>query len=369
MLESVHHDVPSPRRDNREARIWLISIGLVVAGLIFLYFIGQYALVGRHSFEFFADSETYYDIYQGFIHIDEGLVGISFNFLGPMIILEMTGGNIYLVMIINVIIFSLSIVILARILKIDPSRAMLVQLLSPMTLSSLMSVNKEIIAFPTLALLMAAYRYRSILLFLAAIGVSILARWQLTAFCVIVGGVYFLRSMNRYVVVTGLLVSLSTVYYLMKGVLQPVLENVEASTAVYTEGSGLFERLNDLQNSGLYLLVAPIKAAHLLFSLGFKFGNMINPIVVYNDQIVTTYCLMNFLFFFSLLLTKQLKLRNDIIYISIIYLVLFALTPVYAPRYFYPVTVLWALALASAPSARALATHVGTLTLADVRRR
>lgn len=335
-------------RGNREAGVALIAFGLIIVGLIFLYSVGQYALIGRHPFEFFADSNTYHNIYDGYIVLQEGIVGVSFNFVGPMLILKLTGGNIYLVMIVNVLIFSLSMIAVSRVLQLDPVKTTLIQLLSPMTLSSLMSVNKEIIAFPTLVLLLSAYRYRSIPLFLAALGVSILARWQLSVFCLILGGVYFLRSANRYAILAVLLVSISTAYYAMQGILRPVLENVEASTAVYTEGSGLFERLNDLQNSGLYLLVAPIKAAHLLFSLGFKFNNMVNPIVVYNDQIVTTYCLMNFLFFVALIGTRRFRVGNDLLFISIIYLIVFALTPVYSPRYFYPVTVLWALALASA---------------------
>ena len=177
-----------------------------------------------------------------------------------------------------------------------------------------------------------------------------LARWQLTVFCVVLLGLYFVRNFNRYAVAAALLFAVSVSYFLMMDFLRPVLESAEASTALYTEGSGLFERLNDLQNDGLYFLVAPVKAAHLLFSLGFKIDGIQNPIVVYNDQIVATYCLVNMLLFASLVATRRLTLKNDLIAISVVYLIVFALTPIYAPRYFYPVTVIWALALANVKS-------------------
>ena len=41
----------------------------------------------------------------------------------------------------------------------------------------------------------------------------------------------------------------------------------------------------------------------------------------------------------------RLTLRNDLVYMSLIYIAVFAITPIYTPRYFYPVYVMWAAAL------------------------
>lgn len=335
-------------RHGREIALMFIALVLVVFGGIFLYYIGQYALVGRHPFEFFADSKTYHDLYSGYLVMQEGLIGVSFNFLGPMMILSATQGNIYLIMIVNVTIFALSILFVSRSLNFDPVKVAFIQLLSPMTLSSLMSVNKEIIVFPVLVLIINGYRYRSISLVLAAVLISVLARWQLTVFCLVLIGLFFVRHVNRYLVLALLLIAVSAAYYFMQDLLRPILENVEFSTAQFTEGSGLFERLNQIQNDGFYFLVAIVKAAHLLFSLGLKFDTIRNPIIFYNDQVVATFCLVNLVFFIALIATRRFRLSNDLIMISIVYLVVFALTPVYAPRYFYAVTILWALALAGA---------------------
>lgn len=239
-------------------------------------------------------------------------------------------------------------IFISRSLKIDPVLAWAIQFISPLTSSSLMSVNKEIIVFPVLAFLITGCRYRSPWLISAAIVVSMLARWQLTVFCVILIGLYFVRHVDRRITLSILLITVSFVYYMAKGILEPVLETVESTIATFTEGSGLFERLLELQNDGFYFLVAPLKTAHLLFSLGFHFDAIIDPINVYNDQIIGAFCLVNFVLLLALLIKRRFVFSNDLIAVSLVYAIVFALTPVYAPRYFYAITVLWGLALAGA---------------------
>lgn len=341
------HDHESKRK-YQEILLIALSVPAMIAGAVFLYFIGRFALIGQHPFQFFADSNTYHDIYSGFMATPEGFIDVSYNFAGPLLILNLTRGNIYLVMMVNVVLFITSMIYICRVIDLNPVKASLIQFISPMTAFSLLSVNKEIIVFPVIALLIAAYRSRSLLLVMIALAVSVLARWQLTVFCLVLVGLYFIRNINRYALTAILLGTISIAYYLARAFLEPVLRTVEVSTATYTEGSGLFERLLEYQNDGLYFLVAPIKSAHLLFSLGFRIDGIINPITIYNDQVIASFCLINFIFFLSLLATRRFGLRNDLIMISIVYLVVFALTPVYAPRYFYAVTVLWALVLAGA---------------------
>lgn len=332
-------------RRKQEGALILLAFPIIILGALFLYFIGQDALIGRHPFQFFADSNTYHDIYSGTMNTPDGFIDVSYNFLGPLLILTLLSGNIYLVLILNVAIFVLSVIAICRMLDLNPLRAAAVLFLSPLTAFSLLSVNKEILIFPVLALLIAAYRSRSVLLVCLAILVSLLARWQLTAFCVTLTGLFFVRRINPYVLLAMLALAISVAYYLAQGILDPVLRSVELSTSLYTEGSGLFERLNDLQNAGLYFVVVPIKSAHLLFSLGIRIDSIINPVVIYNDQVIGLFCLVNIIFAFMLLVKKSFSPRNDLMMISFVYLVVFALTPVYAPRYFYPVTVLWGFVL------------------------
>jgi hypothetical protein len=48
-------------------------------------------------------------------------------------------------------------------------------------------------------------------------------------------------------------------------------------------------------------------------------------------------------------LSRRVSLRNDLIYLSVVYIAVFSISPIYSPRYFYPVYVLWAAALLSSP--------------------
>jgi hypothetical protein len=50
--------------------------------------------------------------------------------------------------------------------------------------------------------------------------------------------------------------------------------------------------------------------------------------------------------FVLLLINRRLKIRSDLLFISLLYLLVFAATPIYVPRYFYPIYVMWAVCLA-----------------------
>lgn len=339
--------IPKSRSSQETILVYCALIFALLAAF-FLYQVGRYALAGFHPFQFFADSNTYHDSYSGLIAGPEGFIDVSYNYLGPLIILSVLGGNIYLVMAFNVAVFTVSIVAICRTLGIEPLRAAAFQFVSPLTISSLLSVNKEIITFPTLALLFAAYQRRSFYLAGLAVIVSMFSRWQLTVFCIVLVGLYFVRKLNRYVLLAALAFAVSTAYYFSQDLLDPVFRSNEIQTSTLTEGSGIFERLLDVQQDGFYFIALPFKAAHLMFSSGVRIGSILDPILVYNDQIVSTFCLVNILFFLVLIYRRALSMNNDLMAISVVFFIVFALTPIFAPRYFYTVFVLWGLVLAGA---------------------
>lgn len=335
-------------RLGREVVLIYAAIALAAAGAVFLYYVGQHALMGALDFQFYADSNTYHDMYAGLINRADDLVSVSYNYLGPMMILTVFGGNIYLVMLFNIAIFTASIIAISRALNLNPITSALLQIVSPLTLASLMSVNKEIMVYPALALIIVALRNKSIMIALLSIVVSLFCRWQLTAFLMILIALYPVRNFNRYAVIGFLTIGISTFYFAFESFIRPVFNTVEAANATLTEGSGIFERLLDLQAEGFYFAVLPFKAAHLMFTQGLRFDNMLNPIVVYVDQIVALFCLLNIIYFIVVLFKGLASPKNDLIAISLVFIVVFGLTPVYSPRYFYPVFILWAFVLAGA---------------------
>jgi hypothetical protein len=127
-------------------------------------------------------------------------------------------------------------------------------------------------------------------------------------------------------------------------ILEPVQLNFESSAAEY-EGSGLYEWLIGMQNSGYYWLIFPIKAAHLLFASGLRMDRLLNPTEIYNDMWQLLHSTATLILFLFLWRARRARLANDFFFISVVYIAVFAITPIYAARYFYPVYVLWAVAL------------------------
>jgi hypothetical protein len=323
---------------------------LALLGAVFLYWIGIDALEGRSDFQFFADSSTYHEATRGGLsHVETltDMVGIAGNFIGPLLLLHVTGDNYYAVLALNAILLAFSVTSLARSLRLDAFKLLLVLLANPLTISSLLSVNKEIISLVFVALLVRSYVAGSLGMLVLSALVSVLVRWQLAAFLAVALAIFSrwnpLRE-QRLFTLLGLLVAISVLYVQLAAVLEPVRLNFEMSAADY-EGSGAYQWLIDRQDSGLYWLVFPLKAAHLLFATGLRFDRLLSPNEIYNDVWQLLHSTMTLVMFIALWRARRLSLANDLVYLSLIYLVVFAITPIYTPRYFYPVYVFWAIAM------------------------
>lgn len=324
---------------------------LTLVGLVFLSSIGIPALNGENAFHFFADSTTYIATYEGRdLRFDGNLIGVSNNYLGPITVLTLVGGNNYLVMVFNVIVFTLSVIAITRLLRVSALTAGVLLLISPLTVSTLLSVNKEIFAFPFLACALYSYSRRSLTYFCLAILFAMLTRWQLVMFYVIALAALRIHGRNRrWLVIVSLLVMASVAYVAASTFLAPVIEAARYSIETYAGGgSGLFEAMLSLQDHGLYFLAFPIKALHLLFGLGLKLDSILNPVEVYNDLFVGGYCLVMLFVAVCLAVRREVTMCSDLFYMSVVFLVIFCATPIFAPRYLYLVYVLWVLMLAGA---------------------
>ncbi len=334
-----------------ELLLLMVLFGMLAA--VFLFLIGIDALNDRHPFQFFVDSNTYHKTYAGDSETFDGtLVGVDGNYLGPLLILTLAGGDPYLVMLINVCIYYFSIARITSLLKLDPLNVGILLLLSPMTVSTLLSVNKEILVFPFIAFALTAYMRRSLMWAGLALVVSILSRWQLTAFYLVMlmismSPVRILRHRGSVLGVT--LLAASAMYLLLQQWIEPVMAAVEANLESYDGGgSGLFELFLNLQKQGLYALIFPFKALHLLFASAIRL-RQIDAENIYNNLFVAAHCLVALVVFGFMVLKRSVRLKSDLIFASVMFLAVFCLSPIYAPRYLYPVYVIWVLVLAGAP--------------------
>ena len=334
-------------------KLLLLLTAFALLGGVFLYLVGIDAINEKNPFQFFSDSNTYHRTYAGEAkNFDGTLISVSGNYLGPLLILNLLGGDPYLVMLLNVSIYFASLLRITTLLKLEPLKVGLLLLLSPMTISSLLSVNKEIFIFPFIAFALTGYIRRSFTAIVLAMLFSIVARWQLTAFYLVMlmisaTPVRIFKRRGTVLIVT--LLAASALYLVMQRLLEPVIAAVELSIENYDEGgSGLFEVFLGYQKQGLYFLIFPLKALHLLFASAIRL-RQIDESNIYNHLFVAAHCAVTLLVFAGLLWRRALRLRSDLIFATAVFLTVFCLSPIYAPRYLYAVFVIWMLVLAGAP--------------------
>lgn len=348
----------------KQNQLFLLMVLFALGGAAFLYLVGADSLARKNDFQFFADSSTYIlaynrDIFSSFTD----LVTVSQNYLGPLVVLKLLGGNIYLVMLLNVYLFYHSIIRIATLLDLDPLKVGGLLLLSPITISSLLSINKEIFVLPFIALALTGYLRRSVMWLVFALLMSILVRWEFTAFFLVLLALSPMSVLRRKLstlpmsllkrrglVLVCLLVVGSVFYVLMADTLAPLISVVEKSVLEDSDpGSGLFTLLVYYQSQGLYFLVFPFKALHLLFAMGLRLDRFLNPRDIYNDIFIVLHCDATLIMFLLIVRRRMFTLRSDLVFLSCVFLAVFCLTPVYAPRYLYPVYVVWVLVIAGAP--------------------
>lgn len=323
--------------------IWL-AITLFV--IFYLAFFGIAALEENSGIQFFADSSTYHKIFSGEIWLGDGLkswIGVANNFLGPLLILKISGNNYYVVAAFNCIIFLYSLIKISHLLNLNSYKFLLLLLLNPITISSLMSVNKEIISFLFIACLFCFIEKKSWFNFLICFVLALMVRWQLVIVFILIFLTYsklnFLKA-HRYLFLAFIIMTASIVFYLAADLISPVSLNFSSSAAEH-DGSGVWITLVELQNTGYYFVVFLFKALHLLFGLSANISKILSPDNFYNDIIQTLNAVSFVILFLILMIKGKFTMSSDIYFISVIYLIIFSITPIYSPRYLYPVYILW----------------------------
>lgn len=331
--------------------------------IMFFFVFGQDALDGVIDFQFYADSLTYEKAYleSSFSSVSE-MVSVGNNYLGPLLLLEAVDGSRFLVMLVNIFILFWSIRLVGK--GNEPTRlglTVFLLFLSPITFFSLISINKEIISMLAMAFMVTWVRKKQLGYLVLCLICSFFVRWQFTLFVVLVfltfSPINFLRNRRGWYVAT-LLLGLSLMYWLMLGFFSGITDIAEMG-GMENEGSGLYTQFIQLQNQGLYFLVFVPKALHAMYGLIFKADHLLSPVDLYNDFVVTSHCIAAFLVFCLVLLKGRLRLSDDLVFLAVIYCAVFVLSPIYAPRYFYPVFFLLCLVLSRSPSKPSVVTKVG----------
>ncbi|WP_147270480.1 hypothetical protein [Halomonas sp. DQ26W] len=333
----------------------ILSIFISLLALAFYFIIGKAVLEGESNFQFYADSLTYEKLYFSnyFSSIHE-MVGFGGNYLGPLLILELFNGNRLAILFLNCCIFLVSVRIIVYSSNVRPAVFILLLILNPLTFFSLISVNKEIISLLVCACFTRWLFSRWVGWILLAFLISFLVRWQL-AFFILFAYLSFsnfnLLRNYRLLFLAFVLLSISMVYYSIFG----VFENVNAvalAGAESNDGIGLYSFFNQLQSQGFYFIVFIPKTLQAMFGLAPNIVGVLSPENIYNDVIITLNAFISFVVFCFLIISGRFILKNDMVFVFLLYCVIFTLSPIYSPRYFFSAYVFMAIALASRSKSR-----------------
>lgn len=320
----------------------LLLVFFLILAVMFYIYVGRNALDGEINFQFYADSLSYERIYrEANLNSLSDLITFNANFLGPLLILELFDNSREWVLFFNMCVLFVILYLVRKTVDVNAVLFLALFFLSPFTFFSLISVNKEILSILCLALIVVWTVRRGFIYLLCALLCSIMVRWQLSLFVIAVFvsfSAFNPLRRRRFLYVCAVLLVISFIYPLVSGYFERVNE-IADDGSLSGGGSGLYSLFNSVQQKGGYFLVFIPKALQAMYGMVFKLEDIFNPDAgpFYNRVVVALHCVAAFTLFLVTVLRQRLKISDDLVFISVIYCLIFVLSPIYAPRYFYPV--------------------------------
>jgi hypothetical protein len=322
----------------------------LILAFVFLITIGISAVKGEIDFEFYADSETYIQ----FMSERESLTNILLlypNMLGPTIILTVLNESFVLVYLFNASIVLFFYYTFSQLYSIKRMYLLFYFFISVMFFSSVISINKEIISLFSLALFFRYHKTKSYIVLVLSILISFLVRWQMTLFIVCLTILMANRNpLKNYKFILALLFLflISIIYFLNINSFEQFNLIAELGQESSEEGSGLFNMLLNIQNSSIfgYFIVFIPKFLFLFVGTLARYYKLLDTSDFYNNVIVFLQSAANCFLLIDLIRSK-IKLDNIFLFSAIIYCIIFALSPIFSPRYFFPAYILFSLSIVS----------------------
>lgn len=342
-------------RMKQNVPIWLACVffcvyAMFASAVFFMY--GLPSLEERIPQQLFADSLTYETAAQVF-GVEDELISIGGNYLGPLMVLKLLDSNRVLIHLFNLSIVLLSGMVAFKFLPLRRGLFILGICSSPLLFFSMMAVNKEVFLLPFSIMLFIYMQRRTVIWLLFALVLALFVRWQIVFFVFLIvvmnGRLNFLRQ-RRWLALLALTAAISVAYPIMLSIGFDTIEQVsiEGTEEENTSGaSGTYGMMQAIQRSGGYILVVVPKILQLLLGLLARFGMGSIEDDFWNNFVIMGQCLHNFVLLSLAVAYKRLKISEDAFYLMCCFAIMFALTPIFAPRYFYPLAVWLALLLAS----------------------
>lgn len=321
----------------------------VTAALVLFGLVVRPSLEGTGGLRLAADSGTYIALVAAMTANPAQLISIGANYLGPFLILRLTNSDHLAVALLNCGLFLLSYMAVVRSLDLDRRKFVALLCVNPMLGISLLSVNKEILAFACAAFTAAYLAGAGRRWLIPALVFSVLARWQMTLVVLIlllVRGRLNPFRRHRGLTLVLMVAAISVLYppvlsvHLAAGLESQFTASQFASTAGLT---GLFSTIQD--NYGFFLLVIPKVLLSYFGNLLRLFDYVVRPdridySDVYNNVVVLGHQVCMALAFFAALRKRRFRLASENIYFLAVYSIVFAISLLINYRYFFPLYLL-----------------------------
>jgi hypothetical protein len=342
--------------DQPKATIWrwilLWTIGGYVGLCLWLFFAYvEPSFVGDNHLRIGADSASYLAaagvISDNTINVAQmRLLSIQGNFLGPVAIARLIP-SLFGIAILNLIIFMICLWIADSLPGVKLGRFFWAVILNPLTTPSLLTLNKEILSFFSIMLLMLyiSREPRSRILLICVLATAMMARWEqafVTALFLLVERVKSpLRGRPRlflFFIVLGI-----TVIYPL--CVNAGLVGVAALISAGAEGNYM-SKLNDIQANYGFPFIFGAKIPLNLW------GNVLRPSYFWTDYLkgdfsdiqnffaIPFHCVAMFIVSLIAAFRRKLALQKISVYWVAIYLVTTAATPLFQPRYQFAVYII-----------------------------
>jgi hypothetical protein len=325
-------------------RLWLY----ILASLGALLLVALPVLRGEMRLEFYADTDVYEPLART-MPLSFDLVSVGANLFGPLLVLKVLGGDRFLVYLFNVACLAAAFAVVARTFPVNRLQFLFYLMLTPLMFTSLLSINKEIVAVAATAFFAAYYhsgRRWQLVMGLIASG---LVRWQMTLFMVtfmVMASPLNPFRRRRFLSVLLLTVAISVVYARNLTTFEQLNQLALLGAQEYVEGSGLYGYFLTVQNHYGYFLVFLPKTLHQMLGLLTRADRVTEVEHFFNNDVMFFHSVASLVLLLVVAWRRRIRLDLDPVYIAVVYAAIFALSPIFSPRYFLPIYVLLAIAVA-----------------------
>lgn len=199
---------------------------------------------------------------------------------------------------------------------------------NPIILFHISVINKDIYGVISMIFLIINHSNNKSKFYYFALIFSILSRWSLT----IVLLTYFLSKRYNYkkkrLYILNLLVIFSS--FIAYAVINYDTSNIVSLTS-RDDSFGFVNWLNNLSSNGFFFLVLPFKVLLNLFAESI---NILNPVGF--SKFISISSILYLCITAKIMYQKKFNLRNDFIYLSLIFCIMFSVLPFVQHRYFLP---------------------------------